>query len=96
MQHQYAFGYGMGSMGPWCASYSAFKDQQTYGRSSQQPAVPLSSPPFLTEAQGRLAETEQSAVDHADSQANYNTKVVLDFAEKHRVVRVCRSGSAAR
>jgi TolA-binding protein len=83
LQHQYAFGYDAGSKDAWCASYAAFKDANTYWRSSQQASIPLSYPPYLTDAQRRKAETEQSALDRTDSQANYYTKVVLAFAKTH-------------
>jgi hypothetical protein len=83
MQHQYAFGYDMGTMEPWCASPQAFKDEDASWRYSQHPSVTLGSPPFLSEAQHKQAETEQAALDHIDSQANYYTGIVLAFAKKH-------------
>lgn len=83
MQHQYAFGYDMGSVDAWCASPRGFDDAAGYWRETQKPAIPLGPPPFLTEAQRAQAQKEQSTLDHADSQANYYTRVVLEFAEKH-------------
>lgn len=82
MQHQYAFGYGMGSTGPWCALPDS-KEDAAFGQTVRPSTAPLSRPPFLTEAQRKQAETEQSLLDHTDSQANYYAKVVLEFAEKH-------------
>lgn len=83
MQHQYAFGYDIGSMVAWCASTRAFSEASTGWPEPSQPATPLAPPPFLTEAQRKQAETEQTALDHVDSQANYYTKVVLEYAQKH-------------
>jgi hypothetical protein len=83
MQHQYAFGYDIGSVDGWCASYAAFPDDHTYWRGTQQPLRPPNPPLFLTEAQRQQAEAEQSTLERTDSQANYYTKVVLEFAEKH-------------
>jgi hypothetical protein len=83
MQHQYAFGYDIGSMGAWCASRRAFKDEPRYGNDSAEPAEPLAPPPFLNEAQRKQAETEQSELDKVDSQANFYTEVTLLYAEKH-------------
>jgi hypothetical protein len=83
MQHQYAFGYDMGSTGAWCASARAFKDGPSGWTEPGSPAVPLGAPSFLTEAQREQAKTEQAALEHADSQANYYTKVVLHYAQSH-------------
>jgi hypothetical protein len=83
MQHQYAFGYAMGTMEPWCASSQAFKDEDASWRYSQHPSAALGPPPFLSEEQRKQAETEQAALDHIDSQANYYTRIALAFAKKH-------------
>jgi hypothetical protein len=83
MQHQYAFGYDIGSVAAWCASPRIFKDGPNYWTGPEQPATPLGPPPFLTEAQRKQAETEQAALGQVDSQANYYAKVVLEYAEKH-------------
>ncbi|MGC2768991.1 MAG: hypothetical protein WB607_26060, partial [Candidatus Acidiferrum sp.] len=83
MQHQYAFGYDIGSVAAWCASPHIFKDGPNYWTGPEQPATPLGPPPFLTEAQRKQAETEQAALGQVDSQANYYAKVVLEYAEKH-------------
>jgi len=82
MQHQYAFGYSIGSKDAWCASATAFKDDHTYWRNSQQPLL-SNPPPFLSDSQRKQAQTEQSSLDQTDSQANYYTKIVLEYAEKH-------------
>jgi hypothetical protein len=83
MQHQYAIGYEMGSVGSWCASPRAFSGDQTAWGNPESHSIPAAPPPFLTEAQRKQAETEQSTLDQTDSQANYYTSVVLDYAEKH-------------
>ncbi len=85
MQHQYAFGYDIGSVDAWCATVRGFEDEagRGYWQPAQQPAGPLGPPSFLTGAQRKQAEKEQSTLDRTDSQANYYTRVVLDFAEKH-------------
>jgi hypothetical protein len=83
MQHQYAFGYDLGSVAAWCASPRIFKDAPNYWTGPEQPATPLGPPPFLTEAQRKQAETEQAALGQVDSQANYYTKVVVAYAETH-------------
>jgi hypothetical protein len=82
MQHQYAFGYSIGSNGPWCARSEA-KEDLTFWRNTHPSESLLSPPPFLTEAQRKQAEGEQSTLDHTDSQANYYTQVVLTYAQKH-------------
>ncbi|HET7105244.1 MAG TPA: hypothetical protein VFI38_00425 [Candidatus Acidoferrum sp.] len=83
MQHQYAFGYDMGSMEPWCASPNAFKDENSYSRYSRPFSSPLNPPAYLSEPQRKQAESEQATLDHLDSQANYYVRIVLDFAKKH-------------
>ena len=83
MQHQYAAGYATGSAMAWCASPRGFPNDQTYWGSAQENMVVVPPPPFLTEAERKQAETERAALDHTDSQANYYTRVVLEFAEKH-------------
>jgi hypothetical protein len=82
MQHQYALGYDIGSTVAWCASTRAFSEARTGWTDPSQPATPLAPPPFLTEVQRKQAETEQAALDQIDSQANYYTKVVLEYARK--------------
>jgi TolA-binding protein len=83
MQHQYAFGYEMGTAEAWCASPRGFSSDQTTWQITQQQSVPVVSPPFLTEAQRKQSEKERTQLEQADSQANYYTKVVLDYAKKH-------------
>jgi hypothetical protein len=80
LQHQYATGFNMGSTDAWCASPYTFEDGAGYKRPA--PAA-LPDSPFLTEAQRKQAATERTALDNLDSQANYYTKTVLDFAVKH-------------
>ena len=70
----------MGSTDAWCASPYTFEDGAGYKRPA--PAA-LPDSPFLTEAQRKQAATERTALDNLDSQANYYTKTVLDFAVKH-------------
>jgi hypothetical protein len=81
MQHQYAFGYDMGSTSAWCASPQTFKDDQNYWSPAELPATPLGPPAFLTQAQRKQAQAEQDALDHVDSQANYYTRIVLEYAK---------------
>ena len=83
MQHQYAFGYDMGSMEPWCASPNAFKDENSYSRNFRPSSAPPNAPSYLSEPQRKQAETEQAALDRLDSQANYYVRIVLEFAKKH-------------
>jgi hypothetical protein len=83
MQHQYAFGYDMGTVEAWCASPRGFSSDQTTWQITQQQSVPVVSPPFLTEEQRKQSEKERAQLEQADSQANYYTKVVLDYAKKH-------------
>jgi hypothetical protein len=81
LQHQYAFGYEMGTAEPWCASASnPWHDEPTY--SAAKPFVPA-SPAFFTPEQIKQAAAEHATLDAADSQANYYAKVVLEFAQKH-------------
>ncbi|HLZ13535.1 MAG TPA: hypothetical protein VKP58_13190 [Candidatus Acidoferrum sp.] len=81
LQHQYAFGYEMGTNEPWCASASGpWHDEPTYD--TARPFVPA-SPAFLTPEQIKQAAAERALLDAADSQANYYAKVVIQFAEKH-------------
>src|SRR5208337_2828001 len=83
MQHQYAFSYGIGFTGAWCASSGAFKEDNTSWPASEQPSASFGAPLFITEAQRKQAEAERSTLDHVDSQANYYTRVVLEFAKRH-------------
>jgi hypothetical protein len=81
LQHQYAFGYDMGTTEPWCASLAGpWHDETTY--TTAKPFV-LSSPAFLTPEQIKQAAAERTILDAADSQANYYVKVALEFAQKH-------------
>jgi len=69
----------MGATDAWCASPYAFDD----GTGSKRPALAVPDSPFLTEAQRKQAAAERTALDNLDSQANYYTKTVIDFAVKH-------------
>jgi hypothetical protein len=81
LQHQYAFGYDMGTNEPWCASHSGpWHEETTY--TAAKPFVPA-SPAFLTPEQIKQAAAERAILDAADSQANYYVKVALEFAQKH-------------
>ena len=81
LQHQYAFGYDMGTAQPWCASLSGpWHEEATYNAAA--PFVPA-SPAFLTPEQIKQAAAERATLDAADSQANYYVQVVLEFAQKH-------------
>ena len=80
LQHQYAYGYDMGTTQPWCALVTgAWRDNP---EGTPPPQAP-SSPAFLTAEQSKQALAERDALDKADSQANYYVKVALDFAQKH-------------
>ena len=83
MQHQYAFGFDMGSMEPWCANSNVFKDENAPWQDPRRPTAPSAPPPFLTEAQSKQAGIEQAALEHIDSQANFYTRTVLEFARTH-------------
>ena len=81
LQHQYAFGYEMGTNQPWCASPSGpWHDEPAYAIAT--PFVPA-PPAFLTAEQLKQAAAERTTIDAADSQANYYAKVALEFAQKH-------------
>jgi TolA-binding protein len=81
LQHQYAFGYEMGTTQPWCASLSGpWHEETTY--TTAKPFVPASPAFFLLE-QIKQAGAERAILDATDSQANYYAKVVIEFAEKH-------------
>lgn len=80
LQHQYAFGYEMGTTEPWCASPSGPWQPDPYGR--VKPFVPA-SPAFLTPEQVKQAAAERAILDATDSQSNYYVKVAIAFAEKH-------------
>jgi len=81
LQHQFAYGYDMGTTQPWCASVSGpWHDEPTY--STAKPFVPA-SPAFLTAEQMKQAAAERALLDAADSQANYYARVAIDFAQKH-------------
>jgi len=81
LQHQYAFGYEMGTNEPWCASPSGpWHDEPTY--TTGTPFVPA-SPAFLTAEQMKQAAAERALLDAADSQANFYAKVAIEFADKH-------------
>lgn len=81
LQHQYAFGYEMSSTEPWCASPSGpWHEDNSYTRA--KPFVPA-SPAFMTAEQTKQAAAERAILDAADSQANYYTRVAIEFALKH-------------
>jgi hypothetical protein len=80
LQHQYAFGYEMGTNEPWCASPSGPWQPDPYGRvKSFLPAYPA----LLTPDQIKQATAERALLDAADSQSNYYVTIAIAFAEKH-------------
>jgi len=81
LQHQYAFGYEMGTTQPWCASPSSpWHDEPTY--STAKPFAPA-PPAFLTLEQITQAAAERVILDATDSQANYYANIAIEFAQKH-------------
>jgi hypothetical protein len=80
LQHQYAFGYEMGSTQAWCASPAGPWHDDPVGRAN---LVVLSPPSFLTPEQTKQAGAERTILDGVDSQGNYYTKVAIEFAQKH-------------
>lgn len=84
LQHQYAFGYQMGTDYPWCASPTAFLGDPAQWQNAPPVGGHLPAPPYLSEAQRKQVATEQAQLDAMDSQANYYTKVVLEYAERNR------------
>ena len=80
LQHQRAAGFTMGSEDPWCASPYAFDDDTA---SHRPPPTVFPESSFLTEAQRKQAAVERASLDNLDSQANYYTKIAIDFALGH-------------
>jgi len=80
LQHQFAYGYDMGTTQPWCSSVTgAWRDNP---EGASPPQVPPSAA-FLTPGQAKQSAIEHAVLDRADSQANYYVTVALDFAQKH-------------
>jgi hypothetical protein len=81
LQHQYAFGYEMGTSQPWCASLNGpWQDESVYNGSQKFVPAPT---PFLTAEQLKQSATERTTLEAADSQANFYARIAVDFALQH-------------
>jgi hypothetical protein len=73
----------MGTVTAWCASPRVFSGDEATWVAAQQQKISQVPPPFLKEAQKKQAEKEQDQLEGSDSQANYYTTVVLNYAKQH-------------
>jgi hypothetical protein len=80
LQHQYAYGFEMGTTEPWCASPKGSWHDSSPGNFPRELAPP---PAFLTPEQAKQALAERAVLDNADSQANYYARIAVEFAQKY-------------